>query len=300
MNKKVKGSLYLLLASACYAVMPVMVRELNKELGPIAQVTLRLSVAFLIGLAVLRKQKHITHISSLTDLCILAIMGIFGYGLAIVLLSIGMIQAPINSTLFLFSVNCIWTSLFAWLFLKEKMQRHTWLALSISIAGILFLFNPANLTANLIGNVFALLSGILTATYYVGSRYLGRTKSSIEITVWSLGFAALSLLPLMLLADMPKQQLSLYTWSIVLLFALDNFLGYTFVNKGFSHINAASGSIILLAEPVLGTMLAYFWYDELPGTLALIGSCLIAASIVVASFPDRRKATDALDTQTGL
>ncbi len=67
-------------------------------------------------------------------------------------------------------------------------------------------------------------------------------------------------------------------------------VGHTSYNWALGFLPAASVSIVVIAEPVGATLLAFLIFQEIPNGLTLIGSVLLLAGIVYASLPARKTA----------
>lgn len=275
------GILSLLGAAASWGTMGVLVRFLNKEITPFSQVLFRYIVALGLSSLPLVLKKRKLNLASKKDYLLMLFVGIFGYGITNIFYTLAMINTTISAALFIFSLYAVITPIFAIVFLKEKLSRKLIFSVLIAILGGLFIFNPTGLLQNFKGNIYALIACILTSFYYVGVRALSKKNNSELITSWSIFLGVLILLPLSFIFERPLAlKISPISWLFVFLFALANFTAYYLCNIGFSKIKASIGSIVLLMEPVFGTVFALLIFFEIPGISIIIGAVLIILSVV--------------------
>lgn len=278
-----KGYLYLLLASFCYASMGILVKMISVDTGPYLQTFLRLIVAALLtaGLVAIRKKPFLLKNNS--DYPLMLLMGSIGYGLQIILFTLAIYHTTIGNTLFLMSIYPITSALLAYLLLKEQINRNLFIAFSIMCVSLFLLFQPGGLGTSLLGNLYAIGVGITFSFYVIWSRMLSKRGNAAEtITLWSIiigvvvsGIAA---------ATFETITLALSTQSLIFLiaFGILNAAAFTFINKGFAIVAAGIGTMILMSEPIIGSILALLFFQEIPTLLFLIGAGLLILSVTLA------------------
>jgi drug/metabolite transporter (DMT)-like permease len=65
-------------------------------------------------------------------------------------------------------------------------------------------------------------------------------------------------------------------------------LGHTVFNGLLATVSASVVAVILLLEPVIATILAWWLFDELPGPLLWLGGPLVLAGVWLATTGSRR------------
>ncbi len=275
------GILALLGAAASWGTMGVLVRFLNKEITPFSQVLFRYIVALLLSLIPLLSKKRSLKLAHKKDYLLMLFVGVFGYGLTNVFYTLGVLNTQISAALFIFSLYAVFTPILSAIFLKEPISTKLIKSIILALLGAIFIFNPAGLLQNLKGNIFSLIACLLTSFYYVGIRLLGKRNNSEITTSYSILLGVVALTPLSFIFEKPLSlTISPITWVLVGVFALANFVAYYLCNIGFSKVRASTGSVILLMEPVFGTLFGLLFFFEMPNISTLIGASLIVGSVV--------------------
>jgi len=272
--------------------MGVLIRTLNTQIPPFSQMFLRYIGSSAISLIFVFLNKNSLKPKNLSDFFLLLFIGIFGYSLSTIFFTFSVLNTNLSTVLFIFSTYVVITPLLTYIFLKETMNKNIWPAIVLSLLGTYLLFKPDFSTINF-GTILALLASISASIYYTGSRKLKNYPSPV-ITAYSTicGVVTASLLSLLFERNFyftagPQisktiVSISPFIWFIVLIFAIDNFASWLFVNKGFQKVQGGTGSIILLTEPVLGTILGIVLYGETLTLSAIIGISFILGGILLA------------------
>jgi drug/metabolite transporter (DMT)-like permease len=126
----------------------------------------------------------------------LGIGGVFGIAVYHVLLNWGMRRVDAASAAFIINTGPLFTALLARWFLHEKMRRAHWAGLGLAFSGVALIASSRGpLRANGIWFLAILISAFLQSVYFVITRSLSRTMTSLQQTVLALGIAMVSLLP---------------------------------------------------------------------------------------------------------
>ncbi|MCO7176964.1 DMT family transporter [Sporolactobacillus kofuensis] len=134
------------------------------------------------------------------DWVLLSVNGFVVVVIGMILFQLAVDHAKASTVAVLFSCNPVFTLVFSFLLLKEKLSKLTLISIILSIIGLLVIVNPANLTEPL-GITFSLLSAVAFSIYSMISRWVSiRTGlDGLAITGFSLLIGSLELLALMLL-----------------------------------------------------------------------------------------------------
>jgi DME family drug/metabolite transporter len=196
-----------------------------------------------------------------------------------------------------------------WL-LRERISRRD-LAFMAAVAlglGLLFAgLDPASATAPqpLLGDLLAAGSGLAWALTLMGLRALERgrdgapagsgeapgapTGSGPVSLVWGNLTAAAVALPMALLAGPPLAASRGVDWLIVLYLGVFQVgLAYVFLNRGIARVPALEASLLLLLEPVLNPLWAWWVHGERPGRWSLAGGAVILTATLVKAWMDKR------------
>jgi len=281
-----KGYLYLILAAVSYASMGVLVKAISIDTGPYLQTFLRLIVSALLTALIVAARKKPFLLKHKSDYPLMLFMGVVGYGLQIILFTLAIYYTTIGNTLFLMSIYPITSALLAYLFLKEKISRNLLIAFAFMCVSLFLIFQPGGVGTSLIGNLYAIGVGITFSFYIVWSRMLSKRGNAAEtITLWSVAIAVI--VSGLAAAVFETITLSLSTQSIIFLiaFGILNASAFNFVNKGFAIVAAGVGTVILLLEPVIGSMLGLLFFREIPTFMFLIGATLMILAVFIATRP---------------
>ena len=179
----------------------------------------------------------------------------------------------------------IFATLFAPLFLKEKLEKSTLLALAISVAGILFISFQKDLhisDLNQLGVIFGLLAGLAYAGFIILSKRALSSFSSQVVAFYSCSIASVFLFPFVIGTDFSPDLTQL-----VLLLVLGVFntgFAVTLYLKGLRMIKAQKAVVLTYLEPASAVVFGFLFLAQSPTPLMLVGGFLILiAGYIVAS-----------------
>jgi drug/metabolite transporter (DMT)-like permease len=205
------------------------------------------------------------------------------------------------NTIFLQSAAPLYLLLLAPWLLGERLRRRDLAMMAVMAAGLLPFFlaraaPSATAPAPLAGNLLAALAGVSWAFVVVGLRAFGRREGGggvalAAVTAGNL-IACLSTLPMAL----PVAGGGASDWGIVLyLGTVQVALGYLFLTAGVRRLSALETSLLLLVEPVLNPLWAWWLHGERPTGWAMVGGALILGATAVSLFGGRSRAQPAED-----
>jgi len=175
----------------------------------------------------------------------------------------------------------IFVALLAPLFLKEKLEKSTLLALAVSVAGIVFISYQQNLQIsdlnglNLLGVIFGLLAGLAYAGFIIVSK---RALSSFSSQV----VASIFLFPFVISTDFSPD---LASWILLLVLGVFNTgFAVTLYLKGLGMVKAQKAVVFTYLEPASAVVFGFLFLAQPPTPLMLVGGFLILiAGYIVAS-----------------
>ena len=283
--KKIKGYEFILITIILWSYVPILVRLLLPYISAESMLFYRFLIAFLVILpfASITKSVNLTEINS-KKLLIYSLLGLLYTGILYSYI-IAISYTKIANAQFLQQLAPIYTFIFAHFLLKEHAKSKHYLALILALIGgtlILYFDSGFAFGSSFKGNILALISGLFLASYTTLSRYLGRTYSELEATIWAFIFGTI----IMSFSVSNAVSLSLNNW--VLLIAMGIFstaLPFLFWVKSLKYIKTQEASILLLLTTITIPILAFLFFNEIPSIGTLIGGTmiLIATSIVLKS-----------------
>ncbi|MGA1846691.1 DMT family transporter [Deferribacter abyssi] len=221
------------------------------------------------------------------------IFGFFG-GVFLSLHFIAWLQSlkytSVASSLVLLSTGPIFVSIVSYLILKEKQDKEIIIAIVFAIAGSAVLaFGDANFEVRfgenaLIGDGFAIMAAFFVSLYFLIGSHLRERMDIMSYIVLVYTVAAVFLLIVSLVLQIPFTGYELRSYIFMVLLALvSQNLGHTSFNWALKYLKTSMVAIITLGEPVIGSILAYLIFGESIDKYKFIGIILIFAAIIIAS-----------------
>ncbi len=204
--------------------------------------------------------------------CILNISMVFSYFVAIEKLSAG------TAALLLYT-QPLYSIPLAYLFLKEKINKVTFLSIPLSLVGLFLLVSAYNFQSNA-GLLFGLLSGLLFALMIIVLKKLRQDMSSLKINFLNWAFASILLSPVLLGLDVSKINIL----AVLGLGIIPTAIGVTLFNRGLKYCQIQYTAVISLTEPIAAAVFGFFVFSETLTLVQLFGATLILASIAVSAL----------------
>jgi len=154
--------------------------------------------------------------------------------------------------------------------LKERPSRSELWAAPVFLLGLGLFFFDRLQPGQVQGNLFALASGVAFALCILGLR--GLREEGQAVLVWGNLLAGMGALPLALSGFVPSgTDLGI----LVFLGAFQLGTAYALFERGLRETPAVEASLLILLEPVLNPIWAFFLAGERPGPWALLGGSII-------------------------
>ncbi len=199
----------------------------------------------------------------------------------------------VASSVMLVTTSPVFAAVFAWLALKEAVGRKTVFAIVLCLVGGVIIsrgavdFGPCAMK----GNVFAVLGAAAFGAQFVIARSLRRemgitlyaflaySAAAIILVVWALGtgrsftgFGRINYLWFFLLALGPQV------------------FGHTSLSWALRYLPASKVAVSVLGEPVGAALLAWLFFNEVPGYSLFVGGALILCGVYLAITEKRQEA----------
>lgn len=209
---------------------------------------------------------------------VLQIAGVYG------LATWALVSGGAGKTSVLVYTMPLWTLIFAWFFLNERIRGIQWFAIGLSIVGLLFILDPMNLGGTIASKVLAVLAGL---SWAAGAVIAKKLRQEVELdllsfTAWQMVAGAVVLAPMALLE--PTKPI---VWSASFVFALVyNVIPGTAIAAllwlfVLNRLPAGTAGLGVLLNPVVGVIAAWLQLGETPETIEAVGMMLIAAALVI-------------------
>ena len=208
----------------------------------------------------------------------------------------------VASSVVLVTTTPLWVALLAPIFLGEKTPRIAFVGMSIALIGGIVIalsdvciwqqggFSCQSGIGNLglktlLGDFLALLGAVSGAFYLMIGKHL-RNKISLTpyiFLVYSASAVFLVISMLILEGVPPIYPGKVYIW-LLLLAVVPQLMGHTIFNWSLKYLPTGYVAVNLLGEPVGSAVLAYFFLNETPPAVKIIGAILILAGIGLTAF----------------
>jgi drug/metabolite transporter (DMT)-like permease len=216
-------------------------------------------------------------------------VGVIGYGISLGFQFIGTKLSTAANGSLVTSATPAFILLFAGVILRERVTPRRLVALLVSSLGVVAVIDPrtAQLDPDLFWGNMSLLAAALTwALYSVLIRVLTRNLDVLTVSL----IAFLGGLPVVIPAGIWEAStigIGHITPGIIagILFLgiISTALAMYLWNTAFARLDASVASLTFFAQPVVGTLLGWFFLGEPITPLFLFGGTLIGAGLVIAS-----------------
>jgi drug/metabolite transporter (DMT)-like permease len=186
-----------------------------------------------------------------------------------------------NSMVF-FAISPFFTAIGAWFFFREPFERRHVFASILCFAGVGWIFHDSLSFEHerLMGDALALFSSVLFSCYFLLSKGIRRGLGNFPFTIVT--YTSCGLVFAMVLAARGElaPHFDRNTWiALVLLAVGPTLLGHALFTFCLQYFNANLISILILTEPVIGSVTAYFVLGEPIKSGVIMGFLVIATGI---------------------
>jgi len=286
------GLLAGLTAASIWGGMYVVSKVVLEVIPPFSLLTIRLVMgAAVLGMVIYFRSKRAGTVIEISKEAFWSsfLVGVVGYGISLGFQFVGTKLSTASNGSLVTSATPAFVLLFAPFLLGEKNTTRRVIALVVSTLGVLAVIDPRNaeLSPSLFWGNMSLLAAALTwALYSVLVRkvsksldllassaimLLGGIPSSIAFSVWEVNTTGIGEITPGIIGGL------IFLGIISTAFAM--FLW----NYAFAELPAAVASLTFFAQPVVGSLLGWFFLNETITPLFITGGILIGIGILVAS-----------------
>ena len=225
----------------------------------------------------------------------LALLGVFP---AQVLMTWGTQYSLASNAAILTLCLPVLTAIFAYLLLKEKMNKVRWMSFIIAIIGVTLCstsdIKDMNLSSKYaVGNILIFLAIVGNAYYNTGIKKIASRYSEIEMVFFTYVAMVILLTPLVLtferdiFARIPVFTKQTWTGMILLTF-FHNFLSMLLFFKALKVLDAIQVALSNYLIAFFGLPIAAIWLGETLNSMAVIGGILVLISTLIITIVDYR------------
>ena len=199
-------------------------------------------------------------------------------------------HTSVSSSALLVTTNPIFVGLGAWLLLREHIHPRLIVGTLVALSGT-FLISYGDLVSGghaLYGDLLA-VSGAVAMS---GHLLIGRIqRRDIALTPYVTVVYTMATLLLVLICIATGQTLGghgLRNYSLFFALAIGpQLMGHTSFNYSLKRISPSILALLLLAEPIGSSILAYFVLSEVPSSSTFVGGGVIISGVVIALLKQR-------------
>ena len=271
----------LVLASFFFSLMTLCVKNIDKRIPIYELVFFRSLLSLMITLSIINL-KNINPWGENKPLLILR--GLLGT-LALVCIFFAIRNMPLGISTVIQYTYPIFISIFAGIFINEKITKNIVFALIIGWFGMLVILNPSQLSnINVeIENVYitiAFLGSICTALAYITVKKLSFTEDIYVIIEYFPLVSLISLSPIVLINWVtPNMNELIWIFGI----GLFTQLGQTFLTVGLKNFPASEASAINYLQVLFGSIWGVLFFSEVININFLLGALLVLLGTIISS-----------------
>lgn len=193
----------------------------------------------------------------------------------------------VASSVIFVHIDPIFVAIISHFFLGDKLNKRTAAGIVISLSGasIIAMGDAGSGASNLVGDLLALIGGIMLGLYILGGRIYRKNLDLTSYVIPVYSVAALSLIFMCLITGTKLFGYSTRTYGLFFLIALIPMIfGHTLYNWALRYISAPVVSLSLLGEPVGASILAFILLGETPSSSVIFGGILTLTGILLSVY----------------
>ena len=284
-----KGVQYMLIASFTFAIMGAFAKLASEHMSSLEVVFFRnIAGVFLVGLAVLKKPMQ--HVGGKPLL--LFFRGFMGF-VALLAFFYNIAHIPLGDAMTYSKTSPIFTAVFAWFFLREKLSAIAWIAVFIGFVGIVFITQPNGFGFSKY-DWLGIFSGLGAALAYTSVRELKQFYDTRAIVLSFMLVGTIGPVFLFLISPyihIPELDFMLgkfvmpegIVWLYVLAMGIFATISQVLMTKAYGETKAGIVGAVSYSNIFFSIIVGLFLGDALPNLTTSFGILLIvAAGIMVA------------------
>jgi drug/metabolite transporter (DMT)-like permease len=230
------------------------------------------------------------------ELPFLAVFGVVGVALTQYLYYVAIGRMPVGIALIFEMTAPVFIALYVWLVRREKVRGRLWIALLLSLSGLVFVAEVWQDGGSLdpVGVGAGLLAALCLATYYLLGERGTATRDPVALTCWSFVAAALfwaAAAPWwefdagILAGRVPLSlgSLALPLWVLVLwIVVLGAVIPFWLSIAALRHLAPTTAGLVATVEPVFASVVAWLWLEQVLSGWRVFGGAVVLTGIVLA------------------
>lgn len=295
----------LLICNLIWASQFVMVKLVQKQMGPVFATFFPMTVATLLLIPIVRRGRGKNpdggggHLPA-RDILEFILIGVFGQVVAQLFITWGVRWSLASNAALLMLSLPISTAVMAYFFLSERMTPVRWISFALAIVGVLecsgINWRELNLTSRrfLLGNLMIFLSVNGSAFYNAYSKKLLARHSPLRVLLYSYYAVFAFLLPITLYAEPEGFRRLLHydgaVWlGLAILAVLQYFLSMVLFLNVLTRLDATQAGLSNYLIPFFGVVIAAGVLHERLTKFMIAGGILVLASTLLVTVYEERR-----------
>jgi drug/metabolite transporter (DMT)-like permease len=285
MTNNYKGSIYLTLAASIWGGMYVVSKILLTVISALELVWLRYVVALvtLIFIGCVTRQSWKIH---KRDIPLVLAIGVIGYFISIWAQFAGTQLSSAQMGSVITAATPAFMVLFARILLREKITFRKGFSVCLATIGVLLIVGIGDFGSD--SQLGGLILGIAALTWAFMSILVKRIPahySQLIITTYAIAIAAVIMTPLIIpqlsLAQIDSFEQPLIWGGILYLGIISTAGAFFFWNKGLQLVDATQGGLFFFFQPLVGTVLGWFFLGEQVDLAFWVGTTFIMSGLLL-------------------
>ena len=202
----------------------------------------------------------------------------------------GIVMTSVANATVLCNLTPVVVTLIGWIFFKETPKRLVMLALGLAMGGAFAMAAAADGgqgTNPPLGDILSLAVSFWYAGYFLAVKQARTTASAMRVTLWAtlIGLPMLLGVALSLGEDMIPATIA--GWAACVGMGFMHVSGQGGVAWALGRLPASIAAVIILIQPVMASVLAWFIFGETLTPIQAMGGALVLAAIVLAQWSTR-------------
>ncbi len=283
-----------ILAAVFWGITFVAFKFANESFGPIAIVFIRLivSIPFLFGFALISGRMMKIRKEDFKWFLLLAFFEPLIYflgeafGLTMVSSTVG---AIIIATIPLF------VPIAAYFLLKERLTLTNIIGLFVSFIGVILviLASEGKFSGNIKGILLMFVAVFAVVGYTILAKKLVHSYNGIIITAWQSSIGAVLFLPLFLIVEWKRIDLSMMVgesfWAIMYLGIFGSGICFILFTTALRVLGASKANVFINLIPVVTAIVSYFVLKESMPAMKIIGIAVVLSGLLLSQLTNRNR-----------
>ncbi len=294
-SRKVADWFMLLACNLMWASQFVMVKLVQKQMGPLFAVTFPIALSAIMLIPLVRREPK----ASITSLDVrdFILLGIAGQLVAQLFITWGVRFAPASDAALLALIMPVSTAVMAHFLLGEHMNRIRWISFGLALLGVLVCsgvdWNNLNFGRNYLGgNALIFFSVLGSAFYNAYSKKALERHSPLQVLLYSYYALLAVLLPVTIAAEpsgfanLPRYSVTVWI-GLAILAVFQYFLSMVLFLNVLTRLDATQAALSNYLIPFFGVLIAALVLHERLTGFMIAGGLLALASTLLITVWDR-------------